>query len=84
MNLFGDATRREYIIRALPSSVEGVGVAPFGFKGAGCSSTRRPRRRYFVRCDLHFITFSCYRRRPLLETRRARHPFPAEWIRTGS
>jgi putative transposase len=36
---------------------------------------RNPLRRYYGRGDLHFITFSCYRRHPLLGTRRARHRF---------
>lgn len=52
-----------------------MGAAPFGFKGAGCSSMRNPLRRYFGRGDLRFITFSCYWRRPLLGTRRARDCF---------
>ena len=33
---------------------------------------RNPLRRYYGRGDLHFITFSCYRRRPSLATPRAR------------
>jgi putative transposase len=36
---------------------------------------RNPLRRYYGLGDLHFITFSCYRRRPLLGTRRARDCF---------
>ena len=36
---------------------------------------RNPLRRYYGHGDLHFITFSCYRRRPLLGTRRARDGF---------
>ena len=32
-------------------------------------------RRYYGRGDLHFVTFSCYRRRPYLGTRRARDRF---------
>jgi putative transposase len=32
-------------------------------------------KRYYGRGDLHFITFSCYRRRPLLGTVRARDHF---------
>ena len=38
-------------------------------------STRNPVRRYYGRRDLHFVTFSCYRRRPYLGTRRARNRF---------
>ena len=52
-----------------------MGAAPFGFKGAGFSSMRNPLRRYYGLGDLHFVTFSCYRRRPLLGTRRARDRF---------
>ena len=58
-----------------PSWIEGVGAAPFGFKGAGFSSMRNPLRRYYGWGDLHFITFSCYRRLPYLGTRRARDRF---------
>ena len=36
---------------------------------------RNPLRRYYGRGDLHFVTFSCYRRRPLLGARRARDRF---------
>lgn len=36
---------------------------------------RNPLKRYYGRGDLHFVTFSCYRRRPLLGTRRARDRF---------
>jgi putative transposase len=36
---------------------------------------RNPLRRYYGSGDLHFITFSCYRRHPLLGTRRARNRF---------
>jgi putative transposase len=36
---------------------------------------RNKPRRYFGRGDLHFITFSCYQRRPLLGTIRARNLF---------
>ena len=35
-------------------------------------------KRYFGRGHLHFITFSCYRRLPLLKTERARHTFVKE------
>jgi len=48
---------------------------PLVFKGAGFSSMRNPLRRYYGRGDLHFVTFSCYRRRPFLGTRRARDHF---------
>ena len=36
---------------------------------------RNPLRRFYGRGDLHFITFSCYRRRSLLGTARARRNF---------
>ena len=36
---------------------------------------RNPLRRYYGHGDLHFVTFSCYRRRPFLGTRRARDCF---------
>ena len=36
---------------------------------------RNPLQRYYGRGDLHFITFSCYRRRPYLGTARARDRF---------
>ncbi|HTT32059.1 MAG TPA: transposase [Methylomirabilota bacterium] len=35
-------------------------------------------RRYYGRGDLHFITFSCYRRLPLLKSARARDVFVRE------
>ena len=36
---------------------------------------RNPLRRYYGCGDLHFITFSCYRRRAFLGTVRARNRF---------
>ena len=36
---------------------------------------RNPLRRFYGRGDLHFVTFSCYRRRPYLGTVRARNRF---------
>jgi putative transposase len=35
----------------------------------------RKLKRYYGKGHLHFITFSCYRRLPLLGTARARNPF---------
>ena len=35
----------------------------------------RKLKRYYGRGDLHFLTFSCYRRLPLLRTVRARNLF---------
>lgn len=36
---------------------------------------RNPLRRYYERGDLHFVTFSCYRRRQYLGSARARNCF---------
>src|SRR5260370_6465255 len=36
---------------------------------------RKPLNRYYGQGDLHFVTFSCYRRRPLLGTARSRDCF---------
>ena len=36
---------------------------------------RNPLKRFYGRGDLHFVTFSCYRRRAYLGTIRARHCF---------
>jgi len=36
---------------------------------------RNPLKRFYGRRDLHFVTFSCYRRRPYLESVRARNRF---------
>jgi len=52
----------------------GLGVACGGPVPAGL-------KRYYGRGDLHFITFSCYRRLPLLETQRARNLFVRELAR---
>ena len=51
------------------------GTAPFGFKGAGFDFDAQPLTRSYGQGDLHFITFSCYRRGPFLGTRRARNIF---------
>jgi putative transposase len=50
-------------------------VRVLSFSGFGMNSLRIPLRRYYGRCDLHFVTFSCYRRLPLLGTARARDRF---------
>jgi len=49
--------------------------AVFDFSAARASLMRNPLRRFYGRGDLHFVTFSCYRRRPYLGTHRARHRF---------
>jgi hypothetical protein len=36
---------------------------------------RNPLQRFYGRRDLHFVTFSCHRRRPYLGTVRARNRF---------
>jgi putative transposase len=36
---------------------------------------RNPLKRFYGQGDLHFVTFSCYRRRPLLGTARSRDCF---------
>ena len=51
-----------------------VGAAPFVLR-VRILSMRNPLRRYYARRDLHFVTFSCYRCRPYLGTRRARDQF---------
>jgi REP-associated tyrosine transposase len=55
---------------------------PLVFKGAGFDfsafvffAMRNPLQRFYGRGDLHFVTFSCYRRRPYLGTQRARNCF---------
>jgi len=59
-----------------------MGAAPCGFQGAdfdlvsgSMQISRNPLRRLYGRRDLHFVTFSCYRRRPYLGTVRARNRF---------
>jgi putative transposase len=41
-------------------------------KGAGVRPIRNPLKRYYARGELHFVTFSCHRRKSYLGTRRAR------------
>jgi putative transposase len=48
---------------------------PSGFKGAGVRVMRNPLKRYYGLGHFHFLTFSCYRRRPYLGKRRARDRF---------
>ena len=45
------------------------------FKDAGFSSMRNPLQRRYGQGDLHFITFSCFGRRPLLGIARTRDCF---------
>ncbi len=46
-----------------------------GFQGCGFFFHAQPLKRYYGRDDLHFMTFSCYRRRAFLGTARARDCF---------
>ncbi len=48
-----------------------------------CLGSPMPKglKRYYGRGHLHFLTFSCYRRLPLLKTVRARHLFVRELAR---
>lgn len=48
------------------------------FKGAGFDAMRNPLERRYGQGDLHFITFSCFGRRPLLGTVEARCYFVLE------
>ncbi len=48
---------------------------PLLSKGAGVRPIRNPLVRYYGHGDLHFVTFSCHRRKPYLGTRRARDRF---------
>jgi putative transposase len=64
------------------SDNRGAVAAPFGFKGAGFDlvvgveeAKRNALRRFYGSGDVHFVTFSCYRRRPYLGTVRARNRF---------
>jgi REP element-mobilizing transposase RayT len=49
--------------------------AVFDFSAACVFLMRNALRRFYGRGDLHFITFSCYRRRRYLGTPRARNRF---------
>ncbi len=54
----------------------GLGAAPLRFSRVRVFTLmRNPLKRYYGRGDLHFVTFSCYRRRPLLGTARSRDCF---------
>jgi putative transposase len=67
---------KQYIIRIRHLVGRDIGCRTLAvFKGAVFPSMRNPLRRYYGRGDLHFVTFSCYRRRPFLATRRARDVF---------
>jgi len=49
--------------------------AGFDLEVASMESNRNPLVRLYGRNDLHFVTFSCHRRRPSLGTARARNRF---------
>ena len=61
---------------APPHHLEG-GAAPFVvFKGCGgCFFMKNKLKRHYGRKDLHFVTFSCFQRRPLLGSVKARNLF---------
>src|ERR1700739_3196769 len=70
------AARREDIIRVLILYGTVLGAAPLWFSRVRVLTLmRNPLKRYYGRGDLHFVTFSCYRRRPLLGTARSRDRF---------
>jgi REP element-mobilizing transposase RayT len=50
-------------------------VRILSFPLAGMKIVRHPLKRFCGRRDLHFVTFSCYRRRAYLGTARARNRF---------
>jgi putative transposase len=52
-----------------------MGAAPYGFQGAVFSAMRQPLQRFYGNGDLHFVTFSCFRRRPYLTKPSARTVF---------
>ncbi len=69
-------TPLERIIRASLLGLRNIGCRTLAvFKGAGFSSMRNPLQRRYGQGDLHFITFSCFGRRPLLGNARTRDCF---------
>ena len=68
VNVFIDSEQGEYTIRALPRAERTQ-------RGAVPLLMPRNLRRFYGRGDLHFITFTCYRRRALLGTAKARNAF---------
>jgi len=58
-----------------PSSEDESGAAPLRPSRVRVLVTRNPLERRYGQGDLHFITFSCLRRRPLLGTAEARNCF---------
>ena len=51
------------------------GCRTLRFSGCGFSQMRQPLQRIYGRGDLHFVTFSCFRRRPYLMNPSARTAF---------
>jgi REP element-mobilizing transposase RayT len=45
------------------------------FDASSMKVLRNPLKRFYGRGDIHFVTFSCYHRRPYLGTVRARNRF---------
>jgi hypothetical protein len=52
------------------------GAPRVGFLRVGVCIMPKGLKRYYGRGHLHFLTFSCYRRLPLLNTMRARNLMP--------
>ena len=62
--------------RYYPRKLRDLGAAPLWCSRVrGLTFMRNPLNRYYGQGDLHFVTFSCYRRRPLLGTARSRDCF---------
>src|SRR5258708_21629383 len=58
--------------RCSPRGVSACGAAPLRFSRVRILTLmRNPLKRYYGQGDLHFVTFSCYRRQPLLGTVRS-------------
>jgi hypothetical protein len=69
---------RRLLDRPLPifsSPLDGARVTAVAFLRRYAEAMRHNLKRYYGAGDLHFITCSCYRRRPLLDTARRRDLF---------
>ena len=75
--LFAAASTAEYTTAVASYRVTRGGAAPFVmFKGCVVFSFMRNKlKRYYGRKDRHFITFSCYQRKPLLGSAQGRSMF---------
>jgi putative transposase len=65
------------LLRCLPAGRWRAGKGADFDVGGLMFVTRNPLQRYYDQGDLHFVTFSCYQRRPFLGTARARDLFAA-------